>query len=209
MNFIIELYCTQNGCIEKELTISVQALSEIKTILKVKVFEKHHVYDLSAQDIAHINKTFNLNIDPQTSMAKIRHEIDIDKLPYLVHTGRELYLMLNKNKPLSVFVEKTHKGHMPKHIPELFFEPYVKSGQLVQYKHLQNAADSDQTVIHTILYALPHEQWRIKAYMLLYEIAEKTSWNEGFERMEGRLLGYTETQNDAYIKLLQSRSGTV
>jgi hypothetical protein len=40
------------------------------------------------------------------------------------------------------------------------------------------------------LYALPDQEWRIEAFLLLLKTAEVTGWNEGFERMEGSLLGW-------------------
>jgi hypothetical protein len=32
----------------------------------------------------------------------------------------------------------------------------------------------------SVLYALPSEQWRIDAYLLLWKTAKKLGWNEGF-----------------------------
>jgi hypothetical protein len=34
----------------------------------------------------------------------------------------------------------------------------------------------------------------------LWKIAEKSGWNEGFERLEGNLLGYEDWQNDYHIE---------
>lgn len=38
------------------------------------------------------------------------------------------------------------------------------------------------------------------AYVLLWRTAEKSGWNEGFERMQGSLLGYDDEQNDIFIE---------
>lgn len=35
----------------------------------------------------------------------------------------------------------------------------------------------------------------------------KVGWSEGFERMEGYLLGYEERQNDLYIELMYRKGG--
>jgi hypothetical protein len=51
-----------------------------------------------------------------------------------------------------------------------------------------------------VLYALPGEQWRIDAYLLLWKTAKEAGWNEGFERMEGSLLGYEDWENDFHIE---------
>jgi hypothetical protein len=53
---------------------------------------------------------------------------------------------------------------------------------------------------NTSILALPGEQWRIDAYLLLWKAAEKSGWNEGFERLEGTLLGYEDWQNDYHIE---------
>ena len=57
-----------------------------------------------------------------------------------------------------------------------------------------------------VLYALPEESWRINAYILLLKTSKKSGWSEGFERMEGSLLGYTDEQNDAYLEFLRSHA---
>jgi hypothetical protein len=44
------------------------------------------------------------------------------------------------------------------------------------------------------------------AYLLLLEILEQGYWSEGVERMQGRLLGYTDAQSDAYIGCLRRRA---
>ena len=56
-----------------------------------------------------------------------------------------------------------------------------------------------------VLYALPGEQWRIDAFLLLWKTAEKAGWGEGFERLEGSLLGYEDWQNDAFIDWQKQR----
>jgi hypothetical protein len=57
-----------------------------------------------------------------------------------------------------------------------------------------------------VLYAIPPEAWRMDAYLLLLEILEQGYWSEGVERMQGRLLGYTDAQSDAYIGCLRRRA---
>jgi hypothetical protein len=58
-----------------------------------------------------------------------------------------------------------------------------------------------------VLYALLGEEWRIDAYILLWDVAGKSGWNEGLERLEGRLLGYEVWQCDFQVKnYFQDRS---
>ena len=52
------------------------------------------------------------------------------------------------------------------------------------------------------MYALPDQEWRINAMLLLLDTADKSGWSEGFERMQGSLLGYEEWQNDIFIETI-------
>jgi len=56
-----------------------------------------------------------------------------------------------------------------------------------------------QGTLH-VFYARRNEGWRIDAYIAMLAAAQKTGWHEGFERLEGALLGYTDAQNDAHIE---------
>ncbi len=117
--------------------------------------------------------------------------------PYPIHTNRELELMLEGKKPLAAFVDVHPQNHDAEVIPEKDFAPYVEKGTFVKREHITIGLPHGT---RRVLYAVPSEEWRINAYLLLFEIAEKAGWSEGFERMEGRLLGYEEWQNDFHIE---------
>lgn len=117
--------------------------------------------------------------------------------PYPIHTNRELELMLEGKKPFAAFVDVHPKNHDAEVIPEKDFAPYVEKGTFVRHEHITFGLPHGT---RRVLYALPNEQWRIHAHLLLWETADKIGWNEGFERMEGRLLGYEEWQNDFHIE---------
>jgi hypothetical protein len=53
--------------------------------------------------------------------------------------------------------------------------------------------------VRTVCYALRGEEWRVSAWKLIREAAQKSRWNENFERLEGMLLGYDDWQNDWWI----------
>ena len=44
--------------------------------------------------------------------------------------------------------------------------------------------------IRHVFYARPSEAWRIDAFTMMMAAAARAGWSEGFERLEGRLLGY-------------------
>ncbi len=53
-----------------------------------------------------------------------------------------------------------------------------------------------------MFYAMPAEAWRIDAYIAMMAAASKAGWSEGFERLEGTLLGCTEQQTDIHIETM-------
>ena len=123
-----------------------------------------------------------------------------------VHTGRELALMRAGAKPLAAFSDVNLSLHGLYVIPEREFEPHVAAGRIIERQHIDPPAKGAPVVrgqrigMRRVLYALPGEQWRIDAYLLLWKTAEKSGWNEGFERLEGALLGYEDWENDYHIE---------
>jgi hypothetical protein len=55
-----------------------------------------------------------------------------------------------------------------------------------------------------LFYARPSEAWRIDAYIMMMAAAVKSGWSEGFERLEGSLLGYEEWQTDVHLERLRT-----
>jgi len=65
-------------------------------------------------------------------------------------------------------------------------------------------APTPPTCVAYVFYAKTAEAWRIDAYIMMMVAAAKAGWNEGFERLEGTLLGYQEWQNDVHIERLRA-----
>jgi hypothetical protein len=129
-------------------------------------------------------------------------------LPYEVHTTRELEFMLTQGKPLAHFSDAYPPEPDEEIIPQGAFAPYVANGtfEMRAFVRLEPHPDRPQIrgSIH-ILYARPAEAWRIDAFIAMLGAAARSGWSEGFERLEGFLLGYTEAQTDAHIEhLLQA-----
>ena len=116
---------------------------------------------------------------------------------YAIHTERELELMLQGTKPLAAFCDLMEFSYDEDIIPEKAFAPHVARGAIIKR---ECTVDELSSQLRRVLYALSGEEWRINAYLLLWEVAEKSGWNESLERMEGRLLGYEEWQCDFHIK---------
>jgi hypothetical protein len=62
----------------------------------------------------------------------------------------------------------------------------------------------DARGIRHVLYARSAEAWRIDAYIMMLAAAAKARWSEGFERLEGSLLGYEEWQTDLHLERLRA-----
>ena len=107
-------------------------------------------------------------------------------------TGRELKLMLERKKPLSVFScsPSTELSQ------EKRFDAFLESGLFVkrafcQIFFLENTIKLAQK---RIMYAHKSEEWRIDAYILLLQTADEMGWNFSLERIRNPtwLLGERE-----------------
>lgn len=135
-------------------------------------------------------------------VASIRMARWFDALPYTLHTGRELTLMRSGMKPLAAFTDDMPDVVGNGIVPESIFEPYVATGQIVRRQVIRTVHGRP---CRDVLYALSAESWRIDAYLLVLDLAGREGWSPILERMQGRLLGYTDEQNDAYQELSAAR----
>jgi hypothetical protein len=191
-----------------EARFEVTDVAELRTLLAMPADELTGpgIYDLEPSCVAKIVNHYGLSFDAGSMPVELHPWHPIDDLPYKVHTGRELALMLKGTKPLAAFCDDYPCLHGLYIIPEREFEPHVTSGLLVKREHIEPARADAPIVkgqrlgLRRVLYALRGEEWRIDAYLLLWKTANKSGWNEGFERMEGTLLGYEEWQIDFHIE---------
>jgi hypothetical protein len=198
--FVIEFVDSGTGCICDEINIEtsdVGGLSEIANPGGGGI-RPSGVYDLNRSNLNQIEKLLGLSIAGVAEEARLRSWRLTDDLPYKVHTNRELALMLKREKPLSVFSERLPSNPEFELIPERFFAPYVEAGLFHNAECV--ILDARGSENRFVFYAARGEEWRINAYILLKKTAILSGWSEGFERMEGSLLGYEDWQNDVYIK---------
>jgi len=92
------------------------------------------------------------------------------------------------------------------------FTPFVESGRLIRrvvkrpFDRPRGNSDGNRVDgISEVFFALPGEEWRVDAYLLLWQVAAKTKWNYSLERFEGLLLGYEDWQIDWWIEQLRKR----
>ncbi|MDP9127150.1 MAG: hypothetical protein M3N08_02665 [Pseudomonadota bacterium] len=206
--FVIEAISRQTGSIVDEFFLeaeSRQAVCQLVEGIDAEAWAKRRMsfdigYDETEREEAErLAAFFNLSIDLNDNFLRLGDRSPLDDFPYKVHTNRELKMMLEGNKPLSAFCDVFPANHGFEVIPERYFDPYVSKGVLIKQEHIRRSS-SGRDDTRMVLYATPKEEWRIKAYILLWETVAKAGWNEGFERMEGSLLGYEEWQNDWFIE---------
>jgi hypothetical protein len=129
-------------------------------------------------------------------------------VPYELHTNRELEFMLTRGKPLAHFSDAYPPEPDEEIIPQKAFAPYVADGTFEMRTFVIPLTESPppqapqmRGALH-VFYARPSESWRIDAFIAMMASAAQAGWSEGFERLEGRLLGYTDSETDAHIEHL-------
>jgi hypothetical protein len=214
---MLEFVDQTTGCVIDEVPVEVESVEQIGALLMIEPaeFDPRLQYELDGDDIARIKGALKIRMEGEGGCAYLRPRRPTDDLPYKIHTNRELTLMLAGSKPLAAFVEDYPRAVVHEVIPEKAFEPYVLSGRFVKREKLYSGSeaggprsDAPRRSIRRVLYAQKDEAWRIDAYLLLHEVAVYSGWSDGFERMEGTLLGYEQWQNDAYLRMIRARQKT-
>jgi hypothetical protein len=169
-------------------------------------FDENACYDLDESDVDYVLSHFDVAFEPKGLDVVMRSWHHLDDLPYKVHTERELPLMLAGSKPLAAFCDM-YLSDLDL-LREKAFKPYVESGRIIKRETIDStfSPTGREIKLRTLLYALPGEEWRIDAYLLLWKTAGVSGWNDGFERMQGSLLGYEDWQNDAFMKMRRTQT---
>jgi hypothetical protein len=121
-------------------------------------------------------------------------------LPYIVHTNRELGLMLKGIKPLSYFgyIEGHEANCVLRYLR--MFDRHVDGGHFKKQVIIRPVPQLPHLSDYRIFYALPDEEWRIAAMLELLD--RPGAWSHDRERQFGSLLGYEDWQNDFWLSRL-------
>jgi hypothetical protein len=201
MRFVLEAIDPETGCPMHDVALDVDDVGELGALIRLEGVDDllaGHEFQLDPTAVLSLCRRYGFSFDDGGHPVVLCKAAAVHELSYRVHTRRELALMLAGTKPLAVF-----KDLYPLTvgiIPERLFEPHVLSGRFVKRTVSSRPALPGLPWSYVVLYARPGEEWRIDAYLLLWNTAAKTSWNEGFERIEGTLLGYEEWQNDEFLR---------
>jgi hypothetical protein len=206
--FVLEAIDQTTECVTSDVSFEVSDIAEFYRMIGINAaeFAAGAVQDLQARDVVQLKSRFEIAFEPEAGAVRLRHWHPLDGLPYKVHTGRELALMLDGSKPLACFSGQYPPASDVEEIPDRLFDPYVEQGRFAKREYVMLAGYSGPALrraglrTRIVMYALPHQEWRINAMTLLMDSAAKCGWSEGFERIQGSLLGYEDWQNDIFIE---------
>ena len=119
------------------------------------------------------------------------------QLPYLVHTNRELGLMLRGIKPLAYFSDVFGCEADASIRYWRMFDRHVVEGRFIKREAIEVAQDRSQLKLRRLLYALPRHEWRLDAMLSL--LNKSSAWSDDRERRFGELLGYEPWQMDYWL----------
>jgi hypothetical protein len=207
--FVLEALDPNLGCPVLEMMLRITELETLRTILGEDAAddaELQAVYTLGSAELRAIADQYGVKFEPDGRECRLARAHSIRDVPYLVHTGYELFLMLEGVKPFAKFTVEypTKADEFPE---EALFEPHVRCGTLIKRVMADEPFEKAITVssgrifegVRQVFYARQGEEWRIDANNLLWRQLAHGPWNDTLERLEGSLLGYTDAQNDWWI----------
>jgi hypothetical protein len=208
---ILQAFDPEYGHPAFETMFIVERPQELRTLLGAAADEDPDLemfYTLDPADVVAINRHFGLSFDPEGRKTSLYNWTGSSEIPYLVHTGYELVLMLDGRKKFA----RMSTEYPAKHEGEDQFDRYVAQGVLHKEVEVEQFAEAvrlqDGRLLEgfrTAYYTLKGEEWRIPAWKLILKASRKSSWSEDFERLEGLLYGYEDRQTDLWIDDIRKR----
>lgn len=184
--FVDCLRCDENGCDDIIASVAVPR-AEREAVIKAISGRFHRL------DLAELDALPSETRDEVRSKSAGAEFACVRILSYPTHTNRELTLMLAGEKPFATF----HLGpgeelHQP-------FDEHVEAGRVVRFESALGRGSCDAG--RCIMFALPGEEWRFKAYEMLYMHGLRYGFSVYMEPLFGRLYGYTDAQNNEFARL--------
>jgi hypothetical protein len=190
--FLLQKLDVATGCILEQAPFSTIDVTSLIKLLDVDSLEPGMSFHLDQSEFRQIADLFSVGIGRDAANGELICVSENFKFDPQSHTGRELLLMLEGTKPFAAFVDVYPSVSEDEIIPESYFEQYVKSGKILKFEHIERQSEKIAHSLRRVMYALPGEEWRVNAYVMVWKLAHKYGWNEGFERIEGYLLGYED-----------------
>lgn len=204
-SFVLRKLDQVSGCWLQQTKFDIFDLAELQTSISVYLPEPLSSEFIGATDYSRLVRQYSLPIDDHADLGELEQLSESSSFFPEGHTGRELLLMIAGKKPMAAFVEVCPDDEGLGIIPEEKFEPYVKNGHFLKYEYHSVVKGSANRTLRRVLYGIPGQEWRFKAHEMLWRTAENRGWNDGFEIIEGFLLGY-ETEIDQFFSCATSRA---
>jgi hypothetical protein len=196
--FVLKSIDAATGCYLEQMHFTVDDPTIPTRIVGLETMNESTSIDLDASELRELAHAFNLHMQYLDNAGQLHRLGDKSSFDPHSHTGRELLLMLKEEKPFAAFSVAVADSDVEGIIPENYFEPHVREGTIVKKEHIRKGESKMPHPIRNVLYALPGEEWRFNAHIALWDLAAVYGWNEGFEKIEGYLLGY-ETAIDPFF----------
>ncbi len=206
--FILQAIDPALGCPALEALLRVADVEMLRPLLGVAASmdtELRRRYMLDPSTLRAVTERFEVAFDPEDRECWLSRAHSVRDVPYLVHTGYELLLMLDGVKPFAKFTVE-YPVEPDDFQEDALFEPHVQSGLLVKRvvdepfdKPIRSPSGRIYDGVRQVFYARRGEEWRIDAYILLWRQLDHGPWNETLERLDGSLLGYTDKQNNWWL----------
>lgn len=210
--FVLVVYDPDLGHPAFETMFVVERPEELRTILGEAAAEDpdlEYFYTLESEELAAISRHFDVPFDSQGRVTCLYQWTHQREVPYLIHTGYELALLLEGRKQ---FARMYYEYPPERHPEEDLFDRHVAQGVLHKEVELEPFARPMRTKfgqtydgVRTAYYTRKGEEWRIAAWKLVSKASAKAGWNESFERLEGMLFGYEDWENDWWIEHRRKR----
>jgi hypothetical protein len=192
--FVLQKLDIATNCFLEQSLFSTKDVTTLSKITGVDSIEPGMSFYLDADEFCLIADSYFVEIGRDAECGELICVSENFRIDPKSHTGRELLMMLSGDKPFAAFVDIHPSNSEDEIIPETYFEEYVKSGRILKFEHIERQNEKTTHSLRRVMYALPGNEWRVNAYLMIWKLAYKYGWNEGFEQIEGYLLGYEDNR---------------
>lgn len=189
---VVEISSITNSFLN-EIAVIESELFEFLNLIDIDIseLENNVFYDLEKTEYEEFCRAFSFKRQEyNSSCVFILGPVEIQH-SYLIHTNRELDLMLKKIKPMAIF-DHCHDNEYYGVFSQPF-NSYVCENIKKITRTVHGSCESD-------FFVIKGNEWRVDAYVELSEAIVKMGYSPYFVWMEGKLLGYTEEQNTEFLK---------
>jgi hypothetical protein len=186
----------------------------LRRILRLSDAEDQNLenhYCLTSQETDELCAAFSFNFchgEREVVLFRERPKHFASTVPYLLHGGYELALMIHNRKPFAFVYYDSDYEESRRY--KARFDHFISQGLLYSENEIEIVDDETGRQTGRIFYARKGEEWRIPAYKFMLEnLKPRDNGFEIRERLEGTLLGYEQWQNDWWLSHNATRNSVM